>query len=365
MKKITRDYFRNLSLRQIKQKVEKIKAQLPEQERNIITYSRNFTLSLSNYCVNQCGYCFYNFKIPKISGEGNVVLLDNEKITKIVQKALHFNCKEALIISGENPDSFTEVQKELEERSCPDYIEFIKDICQYLLDFKILPHLNIGNLSYDQLNALKPFAASMGIMLESTSEILFKKGGTHELSPTKKPEIRIEHIINAGKLKIPFTTGLLLGIGETFDDRIRDLFIIKEIHEKYGHIQEVILQNFIHKEGIPYKPDHPLNMEEFLKTTGIAKIIFGNEISVQVPPNLIKGHEKDFIHVGIDDFGGISPFTLDYINPNNEWPQIEHLEKMCNQQGFELKERLPIYKKYINKSEFFSDNIKKVINIIN
>lgn len=358
-------YFKNLSLNKIKEKVKEIKAQLPKEEQKIITYSKNFTLSLSNYCENQCGYCFYNYKIPKINGEGNVVLLDNERIVTLVQKALQFNCKEALLMSGEKPDTFTEVQDELEGRSCIDYIEFVKDICQYLIDFKLLPHTNIGVLTYEQLKALKPYNASMGLMLESSSELLFERGGVHELSPMKKPEIRIGHIVNAGKLKIPFTTGLLLGIGEIFEDRIRDLLLIKEIHEEYDHIQEVIIQNFIYKEGIPYKPEIPLKMEEVLKIAGIAKIIFENEIHVQVPPNLIKGHEQDFIDMGIDDFGGISPFTLDYINPNNEWPQIEHLENICNQKGFELIERLPIYKKYINNSEFCSDNIKKVIENIN
>jgi len=268
-------------------------------------------------------------------------------------------------MSGEGPDTFLEVQDELENRSCIDYIEFIKDICQYMIDFKLLPHTNIGVLTYDQLKALKPFNASMGLMLESSSELLFNKGGVHELSPTKKPEIRIGHIINAGKLKIPFTTGLLLGIGETNEDRIRDLILIKELHEEYGHIQEVIIQNFIYKEGIPYKPDIPLEMEEMVKLVGIAKLIFENEIPIQVPPNLIKGHEKEFIEMGIDDFGGISPFTLDYINPNNEWPQIESLEKICNQEGIRLEERLPIYTKYINNSEFCSDRIKKVIDSIN
>jgi FO synthase subunit 1 len=204
----------------------------------------------------------------------------------------------------------------------------------------------------------------MGLMLESSSTELFKKGAVHEFSPGKLPEKRIEHIRNAGKLKIPFTTGLLLGIGESFGDRINDLFLIKEIHDKYGHIQEVIIQNFVEKEEIQYHPKQPISIKETLRTAGIAKMIFGNEIAIQVPPNLIQGYEKDAIELGIDDFGGISPFTIDYINPDQPWPQIDRLKTVCSLLGYELKERLPVYLKYIKKSEFCPVSIKKIIDNI-
>lgn len=355
------DYYKTLSNAQIKRNVSEIKKKLPKEQQNIITYSKNFTLSLSNYCINECGYCFYNFKVPKLNGEGNVVILGNEEMESIIQEGLRYGCKEALIMSGEKPDTFQEVKDKLSETSCNDYIEFVKDICSYLLDLKILPHTNIGFLTYNELKALKNFNASMGLMLESTNRGLLEKGGVHELSPSKTPEKRIEHIENAGKLKIPFTTGLLLGIGETFEDRINDLYLIKDLNDQYGHIQEVIIQNFVEKEGIPYKPKIPITVEETLKIAGIAKLIFKNEIAVQVPPNLIEGYEKEALEIGVDDFGGISPFTLDHINPEHFWPQIDHLTKICKQNGFVLKERLPIYDKFINKSEFTSENIKKII----
>jgi len=353
-----------LSLKKLKEKARDIKSNLPQDEKKVISYSKNFTLALSNYCENQCGYCFFNYKVPKLSGEGNVILLDNTQMVRIIQKALQFNCKEALIMSGEHPDSFKEVKDEMEAMGCSDYIEFVKDICNYLLDLNILPHTNIGLLSYEEMINLKNYNASMGLMLESTSMELFKQGGVHEFSPGKLPEKRIEHIKHAGELKIPFTTGLLLGIGENFDDRIKDLYLIKEIHEEYGHIQEVIIQNFVYKDGITYRPDKKLLIEEMLKLTGIARLIFGNEIAIQVPPNLIAGYEKDFISMGIDDFGGISPFALDYINPQNEWPQLDHLQSICIEEGFILKERLPIYDKFITQREFCPENIKKVINNI-
>jgi FO synthase subunit 1 len=356
--------LKNLSLYKIKERVREIKLDLPSEERKIITFSKNFTLSLSNYCQNFCGYCFYNHKIPKLNGQANVILLQNEQIHSLIQMALKYNCKEALVMSGERPEIFEEVKFELKKRNYNNYIDFIIDICSVLLSFKLFPHTNIGILTYQELEKLKEYNASMGLMLESTCVDLFKKGGVHEKSPGKLPKRRIQHIQNAGKLKIPFTTGILLGIGEKFEDRIHDLFLIREIHKKFRHIQEVIIQNFVSKQGISYKPNTLITIKETLRTAGLAKIIFQNEIAVQVPPNLIKGYEKEALDMGIDDFGGISPFSVDYINPSNSWPQFDYLTQICNNKGYELKERLPIYNKFINNTEFCPKRIKKTIDAI-
>lgn len=357
------ELLRNLSIKKLREKVGDIKSQISKDERFVITYSKNFTLSLSNYCQNFCGYCFYNHRIPKIDGEGNIILIGNEQMQTIIQRGISYNCKEALIMSGEKPDSFKEVKDELEKRDYSDYIKFVKDTSVYLLNFNLLPHTNLGVLTFDELKQLRNYNASMGLMLESTNMELFKKGGVHEKSPSKIPAKRIEHINNAGKLRIPFTTGLLLGIGESFDDRIRDLFLIKRIHETYGHIQEVIIQNFVEKPGISYKPKLTIKIDNILRIVGIAKIIFENEISIQVPPNLISGYEKELIEMGINDFGGISPVTLDYINPENKWPQIDELKNICGSKGYLLKERLPIYDKFIERYGFCPENIKKTIDI--
>ncbi|MFW9894960.1 MAG: 7,8-didemethyl-8-hydroxy-5-deazariboflavin synthase subunit CofG [Candidatus Thorarchaeota archaeon] len=354
----------NLTLEDLKKEVRVIRSYLPNNERFQITYSKNFTLSLSNYCQNYCGYCFYNHRIPKPNGEGNIVLLENEHLESSIQKGISYNCKEALLMSGERPNSFNKVKNEIEKREYEDFIEFVIDISSYLLEFKILPHINLGVLTYDELNKLKTCSASMGLMLESTNLELFKKGGVHEYSPGKIPDRRIEHIKNAGKLKIPFTTGLLIGIGESFEDRIKDLVLIREIHEEYSHIQEIIIQNFVHKKGIHYNPREEVSIKDLLKIVGIAKFILGNEITIQVPPNLIQGYEREFIEMGVNDFGGISPFTIDYINPKKKWPHIEELNKICRKEGYILKERLPIYDKYIQKEGFCSKNIKKTIDNI-
>ena len=334
-------------------------------ERKIITFSKNFTLSLSNYCQNQCGYCFYNHRIPKSGKEENIVLINQRDINNLIEQGLKYHCKEALLMSGERPGNFEIVQKELKERNFNNFLDFVKKISVDLLSKGILPHTNIGILSFEELRDLRPYNASMGLMLESSSLKLLNKGENHEHSPTKAPSIRLSHIKNAGKLKIPFTTGLLMGIGESFEDRIRDLLLIKEIHEKYEHIQEVILQNFNYAPGIPYNPEHPISVKDLLKITGIAKHIFQNEIAIQVPPNLIKGYEKEFLKMGIDDFGGISPFSIDFINPGNPWPQIEDLNKICSNNGFQLRERLPVYDKFIKKEGYISENIKKKLHEYN
>jgi len=357
--------FKDLSFKKLKLMVQEVRNQKSLEERNLISFSKNFTLSLSNYCQNQCGYCFYNHHIPKSGKDENIALIESEEIYNLINKGIKYRCKEALLMSGENSEKFEIVQKKLKERNFERFIDFIFHISLLLLDNNILPHTNIGVLPYEVLKELKKYNASMGLMLESTCQNLNQQGGVHEYSPSKTPSIRINHIKNAGKLKIPFTTGLLIGIGESFQDRVNDLFTIKEIHLEFGHIQEVILQNFVYKKGIPYLPDKHLKIKELLRITGIARLIFGNEIPIQVPPNLIKGYEKDFLDMGIDDFGGISPLTMDYINPSQPWPNIEELRQICSKNGFQLKERLPIYDKFINKEGFISENIKKILQEIN
>ncbi|TXT57139.1 MAG: FO synthase subunit 1 [Promethearchaeota archaeon] len=358
--------MKKLGIKELKKKVEKIRSETPENKRNVITFSRNFTLSLSNYCRNECSYCYYNQRIPKKGEQKTRILIKDDKVKELISKGVNYNCKESLIMSGEKPDTFPIVLERLKERGFQSFIEFVHYICKQVMKHNILPHINIGTLSFKELKELKPVNASMGLMLESSCNKLYKKGGVHEKSPGKDPKKRFEHIENAGKLKIPFTTGLLLGIGESQEDRIKDLLLVKGFHEKYEHIQEVILQNFEEKPTIPYNPrkEEKYNMKDMLRLVGIAKVLFKNEIAIQVPPNLTAGYEKNFLELGVDDFGGISPITKDYINPNKKWPQEKYLEKICKRTGFKLKERLAIYPKYITKRGFCPDQIKTIIKKI-
>ena len=356
--------LKSLSLRKIQQRVSDIRNEYHKDYDKIITFSKNFTISVSNYCKNQCRYCFYNHRVPKSHDNSNIILISNSNLDSLIMEANKFKCKEALIMSGEDPDNFQVVREELRNRGFKSYIEFLKEISNTLLNNRLLPHTNIGVVDFKGLKDLKNVNASMGLMLESTCDKLSMQGGVHEFSPGKQPEKRIEFINNAGKLKIPFTTGILLGIGEDEIDRIKDLFLIYQLHKKYGHIQEIILQNFIEKKNIQYHPVNPISIHDILRTIGFAKIIVGNEIEIQIPPNLLKGHETEAISMGITDFGGISPITFDYINPNRPWPQIDYLTKICKKVGYELKERLPIYEKFIKKDEFCPPKIRSVIKKI-
>jgi FO synthase subunit 1 len=356
--------LKSLSLREIQKRVSDIRNEYSKEHDKVITYSRNFTISLSNYCENHCSYCFYNHRVPKDHDNENIILISNSNLDSLICNAKKFECKEALILSGEAPDSFQIVRDELKARGFASFFRFLNTMCKRVLDMNFLPHTNVGLISFDHMKELKNINASMGLMLESTCERLLMKGGVHEFSPGKMPDKRISFIENAGKLKIPFTTGLLLGIGEDETDRIQDLFLIYELYTKYGHIQEIILQNFIEKQNIQWHPIKPISIQEILRIIGIAKIIMGNEIEIQVPPNLMIGYEKEAISMGVTDFGGISPITLDYINPNHPWPQIEYLTKICKKEGYELKERLPIYEKFIKKEGYCSRKIRTVIKEI-
>jgi 7,8-didemethyl-8-hydroxy-5-deazariboflavin synthase CofG subunit len=355
--------LKDLSLSKLKKLIKADQEAIPDRdERKRITYSKNFTISLSNYCHNFCGYCFYNHRVPKEKNDENIALVTQKKVKELMSKAIESGCKEVLLISGENPEQFEEVRIALMMKGYENFIDYAIDICKKMLENRLLPHTNIGVITIDYLKKLKKFNASMGLMLESSNQDLCKKGGVHEFSPGKAPEKRKAFIENAGRLRIPFTTGLLLGIGEHPEDRIRDLLWIKEVHDSYHHIQEVIIQNFMVKNGIAYKPRNSIIIEEMLKTVAIAKLIFKETIAIQVPPNFIRGHEIEFIELGVNDFGGISPITEDYINPEKPWPQIEYLRDICEMHGYELKERLPLYDKYANAKDFVSKNIKDVID---
>ena len=342
------DFLKLNSINSILEKLEGINTQ---NSSKTITFSKNAFIPVCNWCRNVCGYCTFrneNFKLLKM-----------DEMKEILTKANAFGCREALFTFGENVDENEKVKEELKKMGYYGILEYLYEISAWCLEnTNLLPHTNCGILSYDELEYLREVNASMGLMLENSSARLCSTIA-HEKSPGKDPNLRIEMIENAGKLKIPFTTGILIGIGETFEERVNSIFEIKRIHEKYGHIQEVIVQNFRSKPLIPmenYKEPSPIEM---FKMIILSKLILEG-ISIQVPPNLNRETGQLFLMAGIDDWGGVSPLTKDFVNPEAPWPDIEELNSFSKELGFELKERLPVYEKYISKEWLDKKVLEKI-----
>ena len=326
---------------------------------NTITYSRKVFVPLTNMCRNTCSYCTF----VKTPGSKDAKILNEDEVLEIIKQGEKKGCKEVLFSLGEKPERrYPLAKKSLKKIGYNTMTEYLKKVCELTLaESKLIPHVNTGTLSLDDIKQLKPVTASMGMMLETTSKRLTKKGQPHYACPDKMPIQRIRTLIRAGIMKIPFTTGLLIGIGETFPERIDALETINSIHQKYGHIQEVIIQNFQRKPDIKMKDAPEPSTDEMLRTIAAARIILDPEISIQVPPNLNNFH-LDYLKAGINDWGGISPVTIDYINPQHAWPHLTDLKKGTEKYGFRLKERLTIYPNYQKKAGFVSASIQNHIS---
>ncbi|RAP53096.1 MAG: 7,8-didemethyl-8-hydroxy-5-deazariboflavin synthase subunit CofG [Methanosphaera sp. rholeuAM270] len=316
-----------------------------------ITFSKNIFLPLTHICQNSCGYCTFKQE----ADESRFLLLSQKEVFHTVKDAKNWGCTEALFAFGESADKNEHVMNKLNDYGFESMVDYVHHLSEEILNSHgLLPHTNMGILSRKELNHLSQVNASMGLMLETTNRKLMKTV-VHKDSPGKHPRKRLKFIRNAGKEKIPFTTGLLIGIGETTEDHINSLFEIRRLHDKYGHIQEIILQNFKPKKDIPMAdyPEPPVI--QLLKLTVLASIMFP-DISIQIPPNLNSNLLPFFVLCGADDFGGISPLTKDYINPENEWPSIENLKSNLNEINYTVKERLAVYDKFISR-EFLNENV--------
>lgn len=330
-----------------------------KRDSNIITFSKNIFIPLTEVCRNTCGYCTFR-KDPKELG--NHILMFPEDIISNLKKSEKYGCKEALFTFGERSDQIKDIKIVLEKIGFENMSEYLYYICEETLkSTDLLPHSNPGIVSNKELKMLKEVNASMGLMLENSSPRLMQTEA-HVNSPGKNPWLRTQTIENAGKLKIPFTTGLLIGIGETLEERAQSLLELRRIQNKYGHIQEIIIQNFRSKPGIPMESHPEPSLMEVLKTVTVAKLIFP-DVSIQVPPNLNKETSQLFLLAGADDWGGISPLSKDYVNPEAPWPEINELKRLTYDTGFSMRERLPVYPEYIN-SKFLSTKIlEKIENI--
>ena len=331
------------------------------RENNLITYSKNVFIPLTEICRNDCGYC--NFK--KNPTDPDVVILKNkDEILADLKEAEQYGCKEALFTFGEDADEEEAVRLKLAEYGYDKMIDYVVDICQMTLDeTSLLPHTNGGNYSYDDLKRLKEVNASMGLMLENSSSRLMELPA-HNKSPGKNPEIRLETIRNAGKLKIPYTTGILIGIGETREEVAESLLAIRDMYDEYGHIQEVIIQNFTPIPGIEMEDWPEPSFLDMIRTVIAATLLFGDsDVSIQVPPNLNNETAQIFLLCGADDWGGVSPVSPDFVNITSPWPGIDELKKLTEDAGFELTERLCVYDKFMN-NEWLNDTLlEKIANI--
>ncbi|MDP8955888.1 MAG: bifunctional FO biosynthesis protein CofGH [Actinomycetota bacterium] len=314
-----------------------------------MTYSRKVFVPLTMLCRDHCHYCTFAKPPAKLDAP----FLTPEQVVAIADAGRRQGCKEALFTLGDRPeDRYPEAREWLTARGYQTTLEYLRAVAITVIEETgLLPHLNPGVMSWEEMARLKHVSASMGLMLETSSERLSQKGGPHFGSPDKVPKVRLRTIEDAGRLSIPFTTGILVGIGETLRERAESLAAIRDLHRQYRHVQEVIIQNFRPKPGTAMHAAPEPERDEFLATIAVARILFGPSMNIQAPPNLSDPHYPRLIDAGINDWGGVSPVTVDHVNPEAPWPKLRDLERRTGEKGFALRERLAIYPGYALKPD--------------
>jgi len=310
----------------------------------VITYSPKVFLPLTNICRDYCGYCTFR----RDPGEMGAHTMTPEEVLQVARAGEKMGCTEALFSLGDKPELlFPQMRETLRHLGYNSTLQYLEKMCELVLrETTLLPHPNPGLLSSEWLKRLAAYSPSMGLMLESTSESLMCSGGAHDNAPDKLPSKRLRTIENAGKLSIPFTTGLLIGIGETAEDRVDTLIAIRNLHRRYGHIQEVIVQNFRVKPAIPMSSWPEPSRGEMLRAVAVARLLMP-DVNIQAPPNLSAPNYEELLDAGINDWGGVSPLTPDFINPEAPWPHLEQLRLRTEMKGYTLKPRLPVYPEFI------------------
>ncbi len=315
-----------------------------KQKGTRVTYSRKIFFNLINLCRDTCSYCTYKSE----PGQSKTSMMSKHDVQNLAKIGKNYGCTEALFVTGEKPEQkYHEARRWLKENGFASTAEYLVHASEIALNEGLFPHTNAGNLTKSEMSEFKKTNVSLGLMLENVSTRLSKSGMPHEFAPSKHPKARLRVLKDAGELGIPITTGVLIGIGETAYEIIDSIYTIKEIHKKYGHIQEIILQNFQPKSDTRMKNAPPPEEKYFKTLVALTRIIIP-EMNIQIPPNLSPNSYADFLSVGINDWGGISPVTPDYVNPEFAWPSIDTVAKNSSNAGFELKARLPVY------PEFFS-----------
>src|ERR1700733_11874102 len=310
----------------------------------MITYSRKVFLPLTNLCRDYCGYCTFR----RDPGQPGAHTMTPDEVLRIARAGEALGCSEALFSLGDKPELlFPEMRETLRHLGYKSTLHYLEAMCELVLrETSLLPHPNPGLLSGEWITRLAAVSPSIGLMLESTNSGLLATGMAHDNAPDKLPAKRVRTIEEAGKQKVPFTTGILIGIGETIEDRVDTLLAIRELHQRYGHIQEVIIQNFRAKPTIPMANVPEPGLGQMLRTAAVARLLMPG-MNIQAPPNLSAPYYEELLDAGINDWGGISPLTPDFINPEKPWPHLEQLRLRTENRGFQLRQRLPVYPEFL------------------
>jgi len=325
----------------------------------VITYSKKVFIPVTHLCQDRCHYCIFVETPNKLATKGKPIYMSPDEILEVARAGAALGCKEALFTLGDRPENRWPVAREwLDAHGYSSTIDYIRAMAILVLEETgLLPHLNPGVMSWSELQALRPVAPSMGMMLETTATRLWsEKGGVHYGSPDKDPALRLRVLDDAGRSKVPFTTGVLLGIGENNAERAEALFEIRASHERHGHIQETIVQNFRAKPRTAMQNEVDLALQEYVAAVAVARVVMGPDATIQAPPNLTDAHELGLLlRAGIDDWGGVSPLTADHVNPERPWPELDTLAALTRDAGFELRERLTAHPQFVGDPERWID----------
>ncbi len=324
-----------------------------------VSYSRKVFIPITHLCRDTCHYCTFVTVPGKLRAEGKGMYLEPDEILEIARQGGALGCKEALFTLGDRPEErWPEAKQWLDERGYDSTLDYVRAMAiRVLEETGLLPHLNPGVMSWSEMSRLKPVAPSMGMMLETTSRRLFDtKGLAHYGSPDKDPDVRLRTLTDAGRLSIPFTTGLLVGIGETLTERAATIHAIRKSHKEFGHIQEVIVQNFRAKDHTAMAATPDAGIDDFVATIAVSRLVLGPGMRIQAPPNLVSRQEcLALVGAGVDDWGGVSPLTPDHVNPERPWPALDELATVTAEAGYDLVQRLTAQPRYVQAGSAWID----------
>lgn len=322
----------------------------------VVTYSRKVFIPLTNLCRDRCGYCTF----AKPAGHPEARTLTPEEVLRIARAGQAQGCKEALFSLGEKPEErWAEARRQLQRLGYSSTVAYLAAMCRLVFEETgLLPHSNCGVLARDELLELREVNASLGLMLESSSDRLLERGQAHYGCVGKRPALRLGTIATGGELGIAFTSGILIGIGETLEERVDSLFALRDLQDRHGNLQEVIIQNFRAKPVTRMKHWPEPSALDMARTIAVARLILGGDQNIQAPPNLAPDAYQFYLLAGINDWGGISPVTLDHINPERAWPAVVELRSRTVEAGFELRERLCLYPEYLAQPRFVRERLR-------